>query len=133
MTIPTPAFTLVDECPGWCTMDHRATVSEPGDHQTMLAACSDGSAIYLFASPEKGPEVSFDLPTPSDDIPATEAAERLTELARAALTAVHRLDVIESAEKSVSGSTDKEPVSYSLEFPDELLPLTPSTLRLVNI
>ena len=61
------------------------------------------------------------------------ALEHLTELAWAALTAVHRLGVIESAEKSVSGSTEKEPVSYSLEFPGELLPLTPSTLRLVNI
>ena len=134
MTIPTPAFILVDDCPGWCSTDHDKIDSDPGDHETKLAEFNGGEDdIALFASSEAGLEVKVWLGgNETLTIPASEAGERLIELARAALTAVYRLDVIESAEKSVSGSTDKEPVSYSLEFSDELLPLTPSTLRLVN-
>ena len=67
------------------------------------------------------------------------------ELASAALNALYRhrtrlcvrggpaLDLIEAAEKSVSGSTEKGLLSYSLEFPADLPPLTPSTLCLVSV
>ena len=135
MTIPTPAFTLVDECPGWCTMDHMKVYSNPGDHETKLAEFSHGDGDFaLYASGHSGLQVKmWHGGEEALVVPAAVAVERLIELARAALTAVNRLRVIEAAEKSVSGSTNKEPVVYSLEFPAELLPRTPSTLRLVNI
>ena len=131
MTIPTPAFILVDDCPGWCDSDHVNIYSDPGEHACKLAEFNGGDSDFeLYASGHSGLQVK--LWARGDEamaVPAAEAVERLTELARAALTAIYRLGVIESAEHSVAIS---EKVSYSLDFPPGLLPLTSETLRLIN-
>lgn len=73
MTIPTPAFTFVDERPGWCTIDHARVHAAPGDHDADLVAFTDGS-INLNAGAVEGLEVSISLAGETSlIIPAPEA------------------------------------------------------------
>ena len=119
MTIPTPAFAMIDECPGWCTIDHASIYAEPGDHEARIVPFTDGS-VNLVSGAVEGVEVSISLPSEDTRFPAAEAAERLTEMARALLTAVYRLGVIEDLEQT---ATMSERVSYSVTLGHELLSL----------
>ena len=60
MTIPTPAFTMVDECPGWCTIDHAGVHAAPGDHEREVVAFTEGR-IDLTSGSVEGLEVSISL------------------------------------------------------------------------
>ena len=49
MTIRKPDFILVDECPDWCTIDHKRVTSGAGDHTGDLVRV-DGADVDVNGS-----------------------------------------------------------------------------------
>ncbi|WP_148574963.1 hypothetical protein [Nocardioides caldifontis] len=137
MTIRKPNFVLVDECPDWCTIDHKRTSTEPGEHigqlventQIMTTLSTDVSLIV-----EDGSDVRVDLYVSNvadqvtAQLPLSEARDALLKLAQVYLTAAYRLDIIEAAEES----TTSDKVTYRIDFGPELLPLDAQTLLRIS-
>ena len=127
MTMQTPAFAMIGECPGWCTLNHDEILGEPGDHEAQIVTFTNGH-VALVSGAKEGVEVSLSIAGENvHRIPVAEATECLTEIARAALTAAYRLGVIDAAEESTALSGR---VSYSLDFAPELLSLGDAAMLL---
>jgi hypothetical protein len=136
MTIRKPNFLLVDECPGWCTLDHKRVSTEPGEHVGYLVNSpivgTFETDVSVIVGGKSDVRVDVHLDNGADSVlaclPLGEARDALLKLAQVYLTAAYRLDVVETAEES--STSDK--VSYRIDFGSELLPLTPETLLRIN-
>ncbi len=100
MPIPRPPFILVDDCPPWCTMDHRRIDSDPGEHESDLARSRVGDVALYVDAHDFGVDVCVKAADPVR-LPIETARADLLELARTLLTAAHRLDIIEAAADAV--------------------------------